>query len=100
MHKMTKKYIVNTLSEEKLWKEGESDSFVFGKWNLTLRKEEGIYHPFIYAVRGVHENGTWSRRYTSMEKAFLHIVNGFNENANIKNNYETIGDFIERGKNT
>ena len=61
----------------------------------TLRKEEEIYKPFIYSVKGTHENGSViTRRYTSMDKAFLHIVNGFNENASIRNAYETIDDVL------
>lgn len=100
MKLMTEEYIIRTLQEENLWKEGESDSFTFENWNLTLRKEEKLYSPFIFSVNGVHHNGvsSISRRYTSMEKAFLHILNNFNENANIKNKYETIENYINTNK--
>lgn len=95
MKEMTKEYILRTLKEEKLWKEKESDTFTFGKWTLTLAKEEMKYHPFTFSVRGKHENGSrWSRRYTSMEKAFLHIVNRFNENVAIQDCYENLDAFI------
>ncbi len=99
MHEMTKEYVLRTLREEKLWKIGESDSFNFGKWSLTLRKEESHYKPFTYSVEGINNNtnSSISRRYVSMEKAFLHIVNNFNENANIKDRYETIDNFILSG---
>ena len=95
INKDIKTYIETTLNEEKLWKVGESDTFTIGKWECTLRKEEEIYKPFIYSVKGTHENGSViTRRYTSMDKAFLHIVNGFNENASIRNAYETIDDVL------
>ena len=95
IHKDIKRQIETTLNEEKLWKVGESDTFNIGKWECTLRKEEEIYKPFIYSVKGTHENGSViTRRYTSMDKAFLHIVNGFNENASIRNAYETIDDVL------
>ena len=72
INKDIKTYIETTLNEEKLWKVGESDTFNIGKWECTLRKEEEIYKPFIYSVKGTHENGSViTRRYTSMDKAFL-----------------------------
>jgi len=100
MEKLTKKYIEITLQEERLWKVGESDTFKFGEWKLTLRREENIYKPFKYSLEGMkrNTNGTvssWSRRYISMEKAFLHILNRFNENANIRDNYNSIEEFIK-----
>lgn len=95
MYTLTKDYIVTTLQEERLWKAGESDSFTYGNWDLTLRKEESQYEPFVYSVAGISSNGSSiSRRYTSMEKAFLHIVNNFNENESIKNNYERIENYL------
>lgn len=74
---------------------GRSGFFTFNGWELTLRKEEKIYKPFTYSVVGNKANGSSiSRRYTSMESAFLHILNEFNENANIKNKYQSINDFM------
>lgn len=92
---LTKDYIGTTLQEERLWKTGKEDTFFFNDWHLTLRKEEEKYKPFTFSVVGVHTNGSsWNRRYLSMEKAFLHIVNNFNENANIENNYKSIEKFM------
>lgn len=94
MKELTKNYISTRLQEERLWKIGETDTFIFKGWKLTLRKEE-MYKPFTYLVEGKHSNGSRvSRRYLSMEKAFLHIVNNFNENANIKNKYKSIEEFM------
>ena len=95
MMKLNKEYIKTTLDEEKLWKVGESDTFRHNDWTITLRKEEENYAPFKFSVSGEKDNSleTWSRRYVSMESAFLHILNNFNENRNIANKYESISDW-------
>lgn len=101
---MTKEYVLQTLREEHLWKVGESDTFeveLSPKWEFTLRKEEETYAPFKYSLTGrkIGTHETWGRRYTSMEEAFLHIDNHLNENANIKNRYNSIEDWLlERSK--
>jgi hypothetical protein len=103
MLEMTKEYVMQTLREEHLWKVGESDTFevmLSQKWEFTLRKEEEIYAPYKYALNGkklgTHE--TWSRRYRSMDTAFLHIVNRLNENANIKDRYKSIEEWLLESK--
>jgi hypothetical protein len=94
---LNKEYIIRTLEEERLWKEGETDIFKYNNWNITLRKEEKIYNPFTFSIHGEKDNSneTKSRRYISMEEAFLHVLNKFNENVNIKNNYKTMSDYIK-----
>lgn len=96
MATLNKNYILRTLSEEKLWKAGESDTFVFENWKITLRREEEMYKPFMYSLscEKINTNESFGRRYTTMEKAFLHIFNDFNENVNIKNKYETLSDAL------
>ena len=37
---------------------------------------------------------TFSRRYITLEKALLHCLNGFNENANIQNRYQSLQDYL------
>lgn len=100
---MTREYVLRTLLEEHLWKVGESDTFevvLSSKWVFTLRREEEIYSPFRYSLEGrkVGTSETWSRRYYDMKGAFLHIVNNLNENANIRNRYSCIEDWILKGK--
>lgn len=80
---------------------GEKEEFIYKNdngnvWNLVLRREKEQYSPFIFVIEGnkVGTNETWSRRYTSMEQALLHIVNDFNENANIENKYSDLQDYI------
>lgn len=99
MQEMTKKYVLQTLKEEHLWKVGESDTFeviLSQRWEFTLRKEEKEYLPNKYCLTGkkIGTYETWSRRYISMEKAFLHIVNDLNENPMIKNKYNYIEDWL------
>lgn len=92
---LTKELILDSLKNEKLMKAGECIQFAFMNWNLTIRKEDPIYRPFTFSVTGRHTNGsTWDRRYIDMSTALLHILNHFNENANIKNRYKTINDVI------
>ena len=101
---LEKEYVMHTLREEHLWKVGESDTFEVmlpQKWEFTLRKEEEIkYAPYKYALNGrklgTHE--TWGRRYRSMDEAFLHIVNRLNENANIKDRYKSIEEWLLESK--
>lgn len=97
MKSLNKDYVLATLSKEKLWNVGEKDTFIFENWNITLRKEEEIYKPFMYSLNGekLNSNEKWCRRYTSMDKAFLHIFNHFNENTNIKNKYETLEEVLK-----
>ena len=96
MLKLSKEYVIRTLEEERLWKEGESDTFKFDDWEITLRKEEKIYSPFAFSVYGKKDNSLEScnRRYKNMEQAFLHILNKFNENASIKNRLKTLSEGI------
>ena len=96
MMELNKEYIARTLAEQKLWKEGEADTFRHNDWKITLRKGSKMYEPYVFFVYGEKENSceTKTRRYTSMEKAFLHILNNFNENASIKNKYVILEDYI------
>lgn len=95
----SKKYVIQSLKDEYLWKIGDKDHFevTFSKkWKLTLRREEEIYAPFKYSLEGnvAGTNETWSRRYLSMEDAFLHVVNLFNEDAAVKNKYKDIYEWL------
>ncbi len=103
MQEMTKEYVLRTIQEENLWKEGEVDTFSFmmsQMWEFTLRKEEKMYEPFKYSLYGkkIGTYETWSRRYTSMEAAFLHVVNHLNENVNIKDKYRSIEEWLLESK--
>lgn len=80
---------------------GEEKTFLYknlnnNTWKITIRREEEKYFPFKFAIEGekIGTNETWNRRYTEIEKAILHIVNNFNENANIKNKYSNIEEYL------
>lgn len=106
---MTRIFVARTLGEEAHWKVGESRTFTFtyrntnSTWEVTLRKEEDMYAPFSYAVRGRQLTfegkkpdyiASWGRRYPSMETAFLHIVNHGNDNVNIHDRYKSIDQWL------
>lgn len=92
--------INKAFAKEKVWETGETENFTFGDWELTLRKEEELYLPYTFSVSGERKNSneTWRRRYTSLERAFLHILNNFNENARIENKYKTLSEAIYNDK--
>lgn len=93
-----KEYISRTLAEERLWKPGESSAFTFNGWELKLEREDDSYAPYLFHVTGkrLGTKDTKNRRYTSMEQAFLHIFNEFNENVAIKNRYASLSEAMEK----
>ena len=54
--------------------------------------------PFKYAIEAycLDNIQCFSRRYVSMEKALLHCLNGFNENASIPDCYKSIQDYLSK----
>lgn len=95
------KLIKNLIERKNDFVVGETEKFLYkndngNEWDLILKKEEEQYYPFIFAVEGkkIGTNEIWSRRYKSIEQAILHILNDFNENANIKNKYQDLDDYI------
>ena len=94
---MNKAFIIETINSSKTWNGTERIVFRHNNWNLILRKEDSIYNPFTFSVSGNKEgtHETISRRYISVENAFLHILNGFNENATIKNKYDSLDEALE-----
>ncbi|QJX80389.1 hypothetical protein [Priestia megaterium] len=91
-----KKYVIDLLSRCKEWQVGDFEEFTYKHWDLTLIKEEPKYAPYAFALQGVNTigTGTWGRRYYDANKAILHALNRFNENANIKDQYNTIEEFL------
>lgn len=105
MQEMTRRYVLHTLREEHIWKTGEEDTFevtlsLSQKWEFTLKREEEQYLPYKYSLTGrkIGTCETRSRRYRSMEAAFLHIVNHFNENVMVKDKYDSIEDWLLENK--
>lgn len=98
--------LINKLLERKDGFEiGEKVEFTYKNdngniWNLSLRREEEQYSPFMFSIEGkkVGTNETWGRRYNSLEQAILHIANCFNENANIQNRYSNLDEYIATAK--
>lgn len=90
------------LDEEHLMKNGESDGFRLRlrfDWYVTLRKEDKPHvAPFKYIIEAycLDNIQQFFRRYVSMEKALLHCLNGFNENASIPDDYKSIQDYLSK----
>ena len=103
MQEMTRRYVLHTLRKEHIWKTGEEDTFevtLSQKWEFTLKREEEQYLPYKYSLTGrkIGTCETLSRRYRSMEAAFLHIVNDLNENVMVKDKYDSIEDWLLENK--
>ena len=88
------------LDEEHLMKPGESDSFKVQlrfQWFARISKErDRQYAPFCYTVKAycLDNIQTFTRRYTELEKALLHCLNEFNENAKIPDRYRSIDEYL------
>lgn len=100
---MNKEFVLNIIKESNSWKEGQSVSFRYtnfygAEWELIFRKEEKEYLPFMYSISGKRSgtNETIGRRYVDAEEAFLHVFNCFNENAAIKNKYDSLEKALEK----
>ncbi len=97
---LTKSFVVRCLLNENNWKPGDALSFTYQNYELTLKRENNIYAPYIFAVNGKGHFPTHDtqigRRYQSMERAFLHILNHFNENVNIRDKYITLDQWFDK----
>ena len=98
---LTPEFVRRLLDEEHLMKAGESDSFtiqLFFLWHVRIRREPENLAPFKYALEAccLDNIQTFSHRYITLEKALLHCLNGFNENANIQNRYQSLQDYFYR----
>lgn len=94
--RLTKELILQWLKEAGGWEAGHNELFEYKHWSLGIHKEDDSYQPFTFGVAG-HRKGTAEtigRRYRSIEEAMLHVVNGFNENANARNPYASLDEAV------
>ena len=88
------------LEEEERITKGETRSFtlrIHFPWHVKITKEDNPeYAPYRYALNAycLDNPQCFNRRYTTLEKALLHCLNGFNENAAIKDRYRSIGEYL------
>lgn len=99
--KLNKQLITTLIDKENDFNIGDQETFLYKNsygniWNITIRREEEKYKPFKFALEGkkIGKNEIWSRRYTDIKNAILHILNDFNENVNIKNRYNNIEEYL------
>lgn len=74
---MNKQFVLNTIKDFESWEVGQCVTFRYKSSNkveyeLTIKKEEPKYFPFIVTVTGTRTGTpeTIGRRYTSVERAF------------------------------
>lgn len=94
--RLTKAMAQQWLREADGWEAGHNELFRYKDWSLGLRKEDESYLPYRFAVTG-HKSATSetiSRRYTSVEAAVLHVMNGFNENADCRDEYASLDEAL------
>lgn len=94
--RLTKELILHWLKEAGGWEAGHNELFEYKHWSLGIHKEDDSYQPFTFGVAGHHKGTaeTIGRRYRSIEEAMLHVVNGFNENANARNPYASLDEAV------
>ena len=97
---MTKDFVnvvVNNLSLK--MKGGDTVDFEHDGYKGTITKEAEEYlKDFPWRIEAEKDFGTHiatvGRRYPTIESAMLHILNHFNENASIRNQYKNLNDFM------
>lgn len=70
-------------------------------WHVEImREKEKWCLPYKYGLTAVCLDApkSFGRRYTSFDKALLHCLNGFNENATIKDRYASVEDYLSKNK--
>ena len=108
--KMTKIFVAYMMGNAPTWLEGRRVTFVVtfrntnSTWEMTLSKEGWEYPSASFHLKGQQLTfegrkpeypQTWNRRYKTMEKAFLHILNHFNENSNIRDKYNSVQQWFD-----
>ena len=100
---MNKQFVLNTIKDFESWEVGQCVTFRYKSSNkveyeLTIKKEEPKYFPFIVTVTGTRtgkpESFGW--RYTFVERSFLNIFNCFNDNANEKDDYDSLEEALDK----
>lgn len=94
---LRKELIQRLLSEEKLMKNGESDSFklkLHSDWYVTIKKEITEHFNYILEAYCLDNAQGFCRRYTTLESAILHCLNAFNENIAVNNKYKSIEEYL------
>ena len=88
------------LEKEERMAKGETISFILQisfLWHVRVTKEDDPrYAPYRYALNAycLDNPQCFDRRYTTLEKALLHCLNRFNENATVKNRYRTMEEYF------
>lgn len=94
--KLSTELIRKITEESSHWKPGDNVDFTYGNWQITITRENKLYEPFLFFLEGVNRRGgSFTRRYISIEKAILHVINHFNENVAVRNRFESLRQYYE-----
>lgn len=99
--RLTPELVRRLLDEDHLMKTGESNCFtiqLYFLWHVRIRKEPESLAPFRYALEAycLDNIQTFSRRYTTLERALLYSLNGLNENATVQNSYQSLQEYFHK----
>lgn len=94
--RLTKELVQKWLKEADRWEVGHGVVFRYKGWDIGIRKVDDAFESYRFGLSGRRKETkeTISRRYWSIEDALLHTVNGFNENANVRNHYDSLGEAL------
>jgi len=96
---LSKELIQRLLSEERLMKNGESDSFnlkLHFDWSVIIKKEKTEFFNYILEASCLDNAQIFIRRYYTLSNALLHCLNEFNENVAIENKYQSIENYLQQ----
>lgn len=96
---MNASLVTKALANERNMNPGEMLKFGYeypdSKWRFAATREDR--EPFTIFLTGkrMGTHQIWTRRYLSLEKAFLHVANRLNENAAVKDRYSSIEEWLQ-----
>lgn len=96
---LDKALILRLIEEERLMKVREADGFKLQLtfvWFVELKREDCGDFRYTLDAYCLDNPQTFNRRYTTMEAALLHCLNGFNENANLPNRYKSLKSYLNK----
>ncbi|MDR1502287.1 MAG: hypothetical protein LBT43_07520 [Prevotella sp.] len=96
---LSKELVQRLLREERLMKNGETDSFklkLHFDWYVTIKKEKTEFFSYILEASCLDNAQIFIRRYSTLSKALLHCLNAFNENVAITDKYKSIENYLQQ----
>ena len=101
-----KEFVLEMLTKEKEFKSGDTIEFTKPSsngviWIYKIIRESERYLPFAFILEGKSSErspaGTYAchnRRYESLNQLFTHLLNNYNDNANMKKKYCNVEQYL------